>query len=123
MPAPWENLNVEPVYKDWTARQEESAKKAEKAWSETSPGQESFLRKGGTVSEAAEQSTQKMSMKCSMDLKTRFLVSLWRAMSMEQVWFGVCRSNLWVNHRSLVQGLLTIQKVTVISDDAKLKKL
>lgn len=123
VPAPWENLNVVPVYNDWMARWEESPKKAEKAWSETSPGQESFLRKGGTVSEAAEQPTQKMSIKCSKDLKTRFLVSLWRAMSMEQVWFGVCRSNLWVNHQSLVQGLLTIQKVTVISDDAKIKKL
>ena len=75
------------------------------------------------MSQAAEQSTQKMSMKCSMDLKTRFSVSLWRAMSMELVGFGVCRSNLWVNHQSLVQGLLTIQKVTVISDDAKIKKL
>ena len=38
------------------------------------PREESFMRKEGMVSETAEQSTQKISTQCSMDLKARFLV-------------------------------------------------
>lgn len=42
---------------------------------------ELFKETGGTVSDAAEESTQKMSKKCSMYLETMLLVSSLRTVS------------------------------------------
>lgn len=45
----------------------------------------------GAVLDDTEESTQKKSKKCAMDLKSMLLVSLLKAASVEWVGFGVCR--------------------------------
>lgn len=62
------------------------------------------------MSAAAKDSTRTKNEMCSMDLETRrLLVSLLRAVSTKWAGFGVYRSKMWINHRSLMQGLLKIQ--------------
>lgn len=97
------------LYNDWAARPRGDSKGSQE-WPEMSLGQESSPRTWGTMSAAAEESSQKKSEKCSMDLEmSRWLVSLLRAGPMERVRFGVCRSKMGRKYWSLVQSLLIIQ--------------
>lgn len=70
------------------------------------------------MSQTAEQSTQKISTQCSMDLKTRFLMSS----SEQRQWSRLgCVEQPVGKPPNPCVGITYIQKVTVISDDAKIR--
>lgn len=59
------------------------------------PGAGEFVKEwGGAVANATEETVQKKSETCLVDLKTMFLVSSLKAASVEWVGLGLCKKNI-----------------------------